>query len=118
MSDAQLRIALEWERTLSDLLDRTEKFPKTMRYMLGQRIDETALDVAVLVTDARYLRGDRRRRAIEELNLRLNRLRVLVRIAHQRRCLDHRGYEFVSREIDTFGKGLGAWQKHLDGPTA
>ena len=46
------------------------------------------------------------------------RLRVLVRIAHMRRCLDARGYEHVSRGIDAFGCGLGAWRKQADGGVA
>ena len=110
MSEA-LRLSVDWERTTADLMDRTEKFPKALRYVLGSRIDESAIDVAVLVTEAHYSRGERRRRLLEELNLRLSRLRVLVRIAHQRRCLDHRAYEHVSREVDQFGRGLGAWLK-------
>ncbi len=118
MSDGGLTIAVEWERTLDDLLDRTSKFPKAMRYVLGARIDEAAIDVAVLLVDARFTKAERRRRALEELNLRLNRLRVLVRLAHQRRCLDHGAFEHVVRALDSFGRGLGAWLKQVAGSGA
>ena len=115
MTEEPLRLALDWERIVDDLLDRTAKFPKAMRYMLGQRIDEAALDVLVLLTDARYTRGGRRRQSLEEMNLRLNRLRVLTRLAHSRKCLDHRGYEHVARALDAFGRGLGAWLRQASG---
>jgi hypothetical protein len=118
MSDGGLTIAVEWERTLDDLLERTSKFPKTMRYVLGARIDEAGIDVAVLLVDARFTKGERRRKALEEMNLRLNRLRVLVRLAHQRKCLDHGGFEHVVRALDAFGRGLGAWLRQASGAAA
>lgn len=111
MTPEPLRILVEWERTLNDLLDRTAKFPKAVRYSIGARMDEAGIDIALLLTDARYARGERRRRALEEVDRQLNRLRILVRLAFARRLLATGGYEHLSRELDTFGKGLGGWRR-------
>jgi len=118
MSADGLRIAVDWERTVNDIFDRTMRFPKSHRFLLGQRIDEIALEVALLVTDAHFTRDDRRRTTLAELNLRLNRLRLLLRLSHQRQCLDTRGYEHVMRGVDAFGRGLGAWMKQLSVPAS
>jgi len=106
-----LRLAVAWERLAADLMDRTEKFPRAMRYVLGTRIDDAVVDVAVFLAEAQYGRGERLRRLLDDLSLRLTCLRVLVRMAYQRRCLDHRAYEYVSRELDDVGRGVGAWLK-------
>ena len=107
MSREGLELAVGWERFVGDLLDRTSKFPKALRYVLGQRLDEAALDVAEQLVEAQYTRGERRARSLREINLRLSRIRLLVRLAHARRCLDPRAYEHCSREIDAFGRGIG-----------
>jgi hypothetical protein len=39
----------------------------------------------------------------------LEKLRVLLRICHDERHLDHKGFEHVARNIDEAGRMLGGW---------
>ncbi|MBM4394961.1 MAG: four helix bundle protein, partial [Deltaproteobacteria bacterium] len=48
-----------WETVLHDLLARTAKFPKRVRFTLATRLDNLALDVFERLVEARYSR-DRR----------------------------------------------------------
>ena len=114
MTEAALEVGLRWEAVCDDLLARTARFPKTARYSIAARVDNLALDVLEGLTEARYVTGRRRREALGECNLRLTRLRVLLRLAHRRRYLADNGYAFVSERIDEAGRMLGGWLKRVD----
>ena len=101
----------QWERVLGDLLDRTARFPKAVRHTLAVRLENHALDILEDLIEARFVAGTRRQAALRRADLRLARMRALVRIAHERRYLDHRGYEHVARGMDESGRMLGGWRK-------
>lgn len=41
--------------------------------------------------------------------MRLNNLRILLRLSHQMHLVAPNSYEFAAREIDEIGKLLGGW---------
>lgn len=102
-----------WERVLGDLLDRSGRFPKTVRFTFAARIDNLALDVLEDLVEARYAGGAIKHDALRRADRRLAQLRVIVRLAHTRRYLDHRGYEHVSRGMDEAGRMLGGWLRQV-----
>lgn len=106
-----------WERLVGDLLDRTARFPKSVRFTFAGRIDNLALDVLERLAEARWAPLPRRRALLEDADLALVRLHVLLRLAHERRYLDPRGFEHVVRALDDAGRMLGGWRRHLDGRT-
>ena len=101
-----------WEATLDDLLDRTLKFPKAVRFSFSTRIDNLALDVFERLVEARYAPAGVKREALRHADLALAKLRVMLRLAHKRRYLDHRGYEHLSGRLDEAGRMLGGWLAH------
>ena len=115
MADDALQIQLLWESIADDLLDRSLKFPRHARYSIAERIDNLVLDVLEGLIVARYQRGRERRAALEDINLRLTRLRALLRLAHRRHYLGEKGYEFVSERIDEAGRMLGGWLRLAPG---
>ncbi len=114
MSEDGLRLAHRWECIADDLLRRTEKFPKVARYSLASRIDNLAIDILEGLVEARYSKGQRRREVLARLNLRLTRLRVLLRLSHRRGYLAKRAYEVVSGQLDEAGRMLGGWLRTVD----
>lgn len=103
-----------WERVVGDLLDRTARFPKAVRFTFASRIDNLALDILEQLAEARWAPLDRRRELLLRADLCLVRLGVLLRLAHDRRYLDTGGFEHVVRATDEAGRMLGGWRKHLD----
>ena len=101
-----------WEATLDDLLDRTLKFPRAVRFTFSTRIDNLALDVHERIVEARYAPAGVKREALRHADLSLAKLRVLLRLAHKRRYLDHRGYQHVAERLDEAGRMLGGWLAH------
>lgn len=103
-------VFVHWERFLGWLLDRTEKFPKRLRFTLTNRIDNLALDVFEQLIEARYSRD--RHALLERINLELETLRLLLRLAHGRQMLDTRAFSHACEEIDTAGRMVGGWLRH------
>lgn len=113
MADDRFELPLQWERACDEIFDRTSKFPRNMRFTLGSRIDEGAIEVAMLIVDARYSIGAKRDQTLDAIDRHLNRLRVLVRMSHRRRLLNNAGYERISVHLSEAGKMIGGWQRKL-----
>ena len=106
----ELPLFLHWEKFLLWLLPKTGKFPRSVRFTLQQRIDNHALDVLEGILAARYRRD--RSGYLEQVSLGIDKLQVLMRIAHALGHLDQRGYEHSARQLDEAGRMAGGWLKH------
>ena len=104
-------MVVAWEQLVGELLDRTARFPKVVRGTFAMRLENLALDVLEELVEARYASGHRKREALARADSTLARLRVLLRLAYERRFVDHRGYEFLARAIDESGRMLGGWRR-------
>lgn len=91
------------------LIPTLEKFPRAQRFLLGDRIEGTALDVLERLIEATFSRE--RRGQLQQANLGLEKLRHLLRLAFELRYLDQRRYEHAARAIDDTGRLVGAWLK-------
>jgi hypothetical protein len=102
-------VLVRWEQALGELLDRTQRFPKSARFTFAARIDNLGLDLLEHLVQARWAQPARKATHLREADLCLARLRVLLRLSHQRRFLDTRGYEHLARALDDVGRQLGGW---------
>ncbi len=91
------------------LLPAVDKFPRNRKFVLGERIETTALDVLDSLIAATYTRG--RDRMLLDANLGLERLRFFMRLSHDMRLLDNQRYEHAARSIDDIGRMVGGWVK-------
>lgn len=91
------------------LLPSVEKFPRTVRFTLGERIEGAALDVLDLLIDATYSREPLA--LLRRINILLTRLRYLLRLAFDLRHLDGRRFEYAARAVDEIGRMIGGWIK-------
>jgi len=91
------------------LVPAVEKFPRSQKFLLGDRIQATALDVLEALIEATYTRD--RRTHLARANLGLEKLRHFIRIAIELKHLDCRRYEHAARSLDEIGRLVGAWAK-------
>ncbi|HRE22354.1 MAG TPA: diversity-generating retroelement protein Avd [Rhabdaerophilum sp.] len=99
------------------LVPTVEKFPRSQKFLLGDRLQSTALDVLEALIEATFTRD--RRAALARANMGLEKLRHLARLAFELRHLDGRRYEFAARALDETGRLIGAWIKaHAGHPHA
>lgn len=96
-------------RFLLWLVPAVERFPRSQKFQLGDRIQGTALEVLESLVEATYTR--RRGPCLDRANLGLEKLRFLFRLAHDLGHLDRRRYEHASRCVDDTGRKVGAWRK-------
>ena len=115
MTRDPLPLFVHWEQTTGEVLDRTLKFPKAVRFTFAGRIDTLTLDILEAIVEACYSSGFRKQESLRTADLSLAKLRVLLRLSHDRRYLDRRGYEHVMRRIDEAGRMLGGWRKQQGG---
>ena len=89
------------------LVPTVEKFPRGQRFLLGDRIQRTVLEVTEGIVEATY--SAQSAQILRQVNLALEKLRLLFRLAKDLRYLDLRRYEFAARSIDEIGRLIGGW---------
>jgi hypothetical protein len=89
------------------MLDHTSKFPKNMRFGLVQKLDRIALDLLDLLIEAVYRRD---RHVLRDLvNLQLEKLRVFLRLSHDRGLLSADQLRYAVGELDEIGRMWHGW---------
>ena len=91
------------------LVPTVDKFPRSQKFLLGDRIQGTAFDVLETLIEATYTRD--RRPHLTRANLGLEKLRHFFRLAVELKHLDGRRYEHAARTLDEIGRLVGAWAK-------
>jgi hypothetical protein len=103
-------------RFLLWLVPAVEKFPRSQKFLLGDRIQATALDVLERLIEATYTRA--RRPMLAAANLGIEKLRLLFRLSFDLKFLDMRRYEHAARSLDEIGRLIGGWRKASDAASA
>ena len=106
----ELLVLAKWEDFLGWLLPHTGRWPKVHRFTLCRRVQEHGLDIAELLVQARYDRG-LRPEALAEVNRRLERMRLLCRLARAIGVMPKRGFETAMRGIDETGRMVHGWRQ-------
>lgn len=97
-------------------LDRTCGFPKSQRFTFGQRLDNLALDGLQATIRAICARsGERRLAELETLDLAVEQLRALWRLAEERGWISRQQLLHVNGRLDEAGRMLGGWMKKTGG---
>ena len=91
------------------LMPTVEKFPRSHKFTVGDRIGIAALDVLDMLIEATYTRD--RLQPLRQANLGIEKLRFLLRLAADLRLLDRRRYEHAARVLDETGRLIGGWTK-------
>ena len=96
-------------RFLLWLMPAVERFPRSQKFLLGDRIQGIALDVLEALIEATYTRH--RSSHLARANLGIEKLRFFFRVAQDLRYLDLRRYEHAARCLDETGRRVGAWTR-------
>ena len=91
------------------LIPGLKHFPRDQRFLLGDRIQNAALDVLCLLIEANYTRI--RTGLLRSANLELEKLRYLVRLSSDLHDLNRRRYQHAAERIDEIGRLIGGWAK-------
>ncbi len=88
------------------------KFPKSQRFVLGQRVENALIDFLELIIEAKNSKI--KISALTKASIKLDKLRILVRLAKDLHFISIKQYQFAVMMIDEIGKMLGGWLRSLD----
>jgi len=96
------------------LLNHTEKFPKSERFRLARRIEDSIFTFHDTLAQATRTRTPQR--LLLEADTELDRLRLYVRLSHGRGLLQDNQYRYAAEQLTEMGKLLGGWLKTVAKP--
>ena len=111
---AQSPIFVKTHDLLIWLLQHTAGFPKSERFRMAKRVEDSAFRFYDLIARATKS-GDKRRSVLLEADLELDRLRLNVRLCVELKLLNVEQYEHAASLLVEIGKLLGGWIK-IAGP--
>lgn len=92
------------------LLPKVEKFPRSHKFTIGDRLENQALDILELLLEAKY--SWQKRDLLQQANLKLEQLRFLIRLSKDLKMLSLKSYGHASKLINEVGRQIGGWVKN------
>ena len=108
----ELLVLQRWEDFAAWFLRHTSRWPRSLRFPLVQRLHEGVLEVADALVVARYQREEREA-LLRGANLRLERMRLLLRLARSQGVVPARSFERAQRGLDETGRMIHGWRRAL-----
>lgn len=87
--------------------------PKQDRYSVWLRVENTSLDLTELLFEATALYKTEKLPVLDKASIKLNLLRVLIRLSHETKAIDGKKYTSMQQQIDEVGRMLGGWMRSL-----
>ena len=112
MADSQSPIFSKTYDFLLWLCNHTEGFPKSERFRMARRLEDTAFGFYELLIEA--TRAGRREYAVLlDADVALDKLRLYVRLSRDRDLTNPKQYKYAAEQLTEIGKLLGGWLKTL-----
>lgn len=93
------------------IIDKVERYPKSIKFSIGERIMTYSLDINEKIIEAIYKKE--KKSILEDINLKLETLRILFRLSKDKKYISIQQYEFISSDLNEFGSMIGGWIKSL-----
>lgn len=92
-------------------LKKIEKFPKNHRYSIGEKIQNSLLELMLILSDTIYSKN--KRELLTQANKEIERLRLLTRLLKDLTILSTDNSRFVNSNLAEIGQMIGGWTKTL-----
>lgn len=92
------------------LMPQIEKFPRGLKFTVGDRIVENLLDSLETLLEAVYTKE--KGLHLRRLNLQIEKIRYLIRLSKDLRAMSIKQYGYISGEINELGRMVGGWVKN------
>lgn len=96
-----------------DILKTTNIFPKSQRFLMASRLEDTSIGILEQIVQANEARE--KTPFLNKASQLLERLRILIRLSKDSCYIDFKKYENLSRAADEIGRMLGGWIKYSSG---
>jgi len=92
-------------------IQKIEKLPKNHRYTLGERIQNSLLELLMILSDTIYSKD--KKRLLLLANQEIERLRLLTKLIKDLSILSKDNYMFIINSLNEIGQMIGGWKKAL-----
>ena len=96
---------------ISWLLLLAEKFPRSQRFVITQRLQNAALNFQESIIEANALRGALRTERLRFADAELRKVRLYLRLCEKWKWINAGQYHHVSEMVAEIGNLLGGWLK-------
>jgi len=96
---------------ISWLLPLAEKFPRSQRFVVTQRLQNAAFNFQESIIEANSLRGASRAEKLRIADAELRKVRLYLRLCEKWQWINSGQYRHVSAMVSEIGKLLGGWLK-------
>ncbi|MFA5878357.1 MAG: diversity-generating retroelement protein Avd [Candidatus Staskawiczbacteria bacterium] len=83
--------------------------PKQDKYTIWQKSDGLILEILEGILSASYKQKFEKTPILEKTSLKLNILRILIRLMKDTKVIDTKKYSLLEESIDEIGRMLGGW---------
>ncbi len=95
------------------LIPQIEKFPRSQKFLIADRIETNILDILNHLIRAYYSKKNSKVTELTETNIRLEQLRFLFRLCHDMKLISHKKFGILSEKLNEIGKMCGGWLKSI-----
>jgi hypothetical protein len=107
-------VVTKWYAYAKWVLERVESFPKSQRFILGQRLSNHVMYVLETLVKASYAR-ENKNDLLRQANDGIEMTRWIVRMAHDRELLAPKQFEFSAVQLNECGRMVGGWLRQRGG---
>ena len=111
MSNNQPSVVIKTRDYVKTLVPLIEQFPKNQRYILGSRLQNSALDTMDLLLDAYYSANTSVLAKLYQANLLIEKQRHLLRLCFELKYFNIKKFEMLIRKLQEIGRMVGGWIK-------
>lgn len=108
----ELPVIREWYELAAWLLPKINKFPRDQKFLLGDRIQTTVIDILERLIEAKFRRD--RSELLDRVNVELEKLRFLIRLSHDLKILPAKAYGDCGQRLLQIGTQIGGWKRASD----
>lgn len=88
--------------------------PKQDKYVIWQKAEELTIEIIEGIISASYKQKFEKNTVLEQVSLKLNILRTILRLMKDVKTIDNRKYTLLEEPLDEIGRMLGGWIKSLN----
>jgi len=108
---AVYKLYLAWYR-------RCQTIPKKDRFTIGQKAENTLLEIMTLVVSAYHTKDSvRKREILSQINIKVEGIKILFRLAKDVKAIEQRPYIDYESRLQEIGKMLGGWMRQTQSPS-
>lgn len=93
------------------IIPQLEKFPRSQKFLIADRIEVQIFDILEDFIEAFYTEKKNKRDILKKTNVKLEKLRYTIRLSYDLKYISIKKYEQITIKINEIGSNLGGWLK-------